>query len=103
MKKAAEVVPADIEAWKKQYGTIGKITATENGEKKTSYVRSPTNKEIDFASANLTKGALTQYGISLYKTCLVAGDEFTSEAALRTAGTYMNQMIEEVEVEFEKL
>lgn len=103
MKPADQVTAKDIADWKKQYGTIGKITVTESGAKKVSYVRSPTNKEIDFASSNLTKGALTQYGIAMYKTCLIGGDTFESEAALRVAGRYMNEMIEEAEAEFEKL
>lgn len=100
---SASVTPEQIAKWKKQYGTIAKITVTENGETKIAFVRSPTNKEIDYASANLTRGALTQYGITLFNTCQIGGDEITGEDALRNVGQKMNDMIEAVEVELEKL
>lgn len=103
MKPASEVNESVIKAWKEQYGSVGKITVKEGEDKKVAFVRKPTNKEIDFASANLTRGALTQYGISLFKTCQIGGDVITSEDALRTVGKYMNEMIEEAEAEFEKL
>lgn len=103
LKASADVSEKDIAGWKKQYGTVGKISTNEDGVRKSSFVRKPTNKEIDFASANLTKGALTQYGISLYNTCLIGGEKFTSEDALRAAGKQMNEMIEDSEMEFEKL
>lgn len=100
---AASVTPEQIAKWKKQYGTIAKISVKEDDETKVVFVRKPTNKEIDFASANLTRGALTQYGITLFNTCQIAGDVITSEDALRVVGQQMNEMIESVEVELEKL
>jgi len=103
MKPNTEINETVIKQWKEQYGSVGKVTVKEGGETKIAYVRKPTNKEIDFASANLTRGALTQYGISLFKTCQIGGDTIASEEALRTVGKYMNEMIEEAEVEFEKL
>ena len=103
MKRSTEITATDIANWKQQYGTIAKLVAEEDGEKKVSFVRTPTNKEIDFASVNLTKGSLTQYGIALYNTCFIGGEKFTSEKALRTAGKHMNEMIEEAEMQFEKL
>lgn len=103
MKTNEEINETIIAGWKQQYGSVGKITVTDGEGKKVVYVRKPTNKEIDFASANLTRGALTQYGISLFKTCQIGGDTITSEEALRTVGKFMNEMIEEVEAEFVKL
>ena len=101
--KPGEVTPEQIKKWKDQYGTVAKLTVKENGETKIAFVRKPTNKEIDFASANLTRGALTQYGITLFNTCQIAGDKIESEEGLRSVGQHMNDMIETVEVEFEKL
>jgi hypothetical protein len=100
---SASVTQQMIDGWKQQYGTVAKMTVKENGETKVVYVRKPTNKEIDFASANLTRGALTQYGITMFNTCQIAGDKLVTEEALRNVGQYMNEMIEAVEVEFEKL
>lgn len=101
--KPADVTPEQVEKWKQQYGTVAKITVKENGATKVAYVRKPTNKEIDFASANLTRGALTQYGITLFNTCQIAGDKIETEDGLRSVGQCMNELIETVEVEFEKL
>ncbi len=103
MKPNSEINEQVIAEWKKQYGSVARLTVTENGEKKVVYVRKPTNKEIDFASANLTRGAFTTYGITLFNTCKIGGDEITSEDSLRAIGAQMTELIEQVEVEFEKL
>jgi hypothetical protein len=100
---AASVTHEMIQKWKQQYGTVARLTVKEGAQTKVVYVRKPTNKEIDFASANLTRGALTQYGITLFNTCKIAGDDITSEDGLRGVGQQMNQLIETVEVDFEKL
>lgn len=100
---AASVTTELIEQWKQQYGTVAKLTVNEASGKKVAYVRKPTNKEIDFASANLSRGALTQYGITLFNTCQIGGDAITSEEGLRGVGQHMSELIETVEVEFEKL
>jgi len=100
---AADVTPEIIAKWKQQYGSVAKLTIKEKDSVKTAFVRKPTNKEIDFASANLTRGALAQYGITLFNTCHIAGDAPETEDGLRTVGQYMSEMIETVEVELEKL
>jgi hypothetical protein len=100
---ASAVTEETIQDWKQQYGTIARLKVKENGQQKFAYVRKPTNKEIDFASANLTRGALTQYGITLFNTCQIGGDSITTEEGLRSVGQSMNELIETVEVELEKL
>lgn len=100
---AADVTPEMIAKWKQQYGLIAKIKFKENGEQQTAFVRKPTNKEIDFASVNLARGALSQYGITLFNTCHIAGETPVTEEGLRSVGAHMNEMIEAVEVELEKL
>lgn len=105
---AADVTPEIIAKWKQQYGSVARLKIKEtfnDGDvsEKIAYVRKPTNKEIDFASANLTRGALTQYGIALFNTCHIAGDTPETEEGMRAAGQYMSEMIETAEVELEKL
>lgn len=99
----ASVTPELIAQWKEEYGTVAKMKVVEDGQTKTVFVRKPSNKEIDYASANLTRGALTQYGITLFNSCQIGGDKITSEDGLRSVGQRMSELIETVEVELEKL
>ncbi|WP_346236154.1 hypothetical protein ABDK00_016895 [Niabella insulamsoli] len=101
--KGADISAEQVKKWKQQYGLLGKFKVIEGGVEKITFVRKPTNKEIDFASANLTRGMLTQYGITLFNTCKIGGDDITTEEGLRTVGQRMNEMIEAAEVEFEKI
>jgi hypothetical protein len=103
MVASGSVTPEVIEKWKSEYGEIAKFTVVDKGQKKIVYVRTPSNKDIDYASSNLTAGKLTQYGITLFHSCQIGGDKIESDAALRTIGKNMNELIEDVEISLEKL
>lgn len=99
----SEITEDVINEWKSKHPELTKFTVNDNGEKKTVIVRTPTNMEIDYAAVNLTTGKLTQYGITLFNTCQLGGDIIKSEAALRTVGKKMSELIEDVEISMEKL
>jgi len=97
-----EVTAQQIEAWKKQYGSVSKLKLA-SGE--VAYVRQPTTQEIEFASVNLMQGKTYTFGITLFRICQLGGDQFDGkdEAKMRGIAQQMTSIIEVTAVEVEKL
>jgi len=97
-----EVTAEQIAKWKQQYGSVSKLKLA-SGE--VVYVRQPTTQEIEYASANLMQGKTYTFGITLFKTCQVGGDQIDGkdEAKMRGIAQQMTSIIEVTAVEVEKL
>lgn len=95
------ITPEQIQQWKEQHKSVYKITL-ETGE--VCYVRAPKLKEIEYASMNIAQGKMMRFGIVLFKSCFLGGDDVTNDdMKLMSAGSKMQETIEAVTSEVEKL
>lgn len=97
------VTPEQIQAWKKENPLgVSKLTLATGEE---VYVRQPTTAEIEFASMNLMQGKTYTFGITLYKTCRLGGDEVpdSDETKMRGIAQKMQEIIEVTAATVEKL
>ncbi|KMQ70240.1 hypothetical protein [Chryseobacterium koreense] len=95
-----KVAKEQIETWKKQHGSVFKITV----EDKVCYLKTPDRKALSYASSVASKDPL-KFNEILLKSAWLAGDEEikTDDTLFLSASSKLAEIIEVKEAELEKL
>lgn len=95
-----KVTKAQIEEWKKQYGSVFKITV----EDKSVYLKSPDRKTLSYASSVGAKDPL-KFNEILLKNCWLDGDMEiqTNDSLFMSVSAQLAEIIELKEAKLEKL
>lgn len=103
MEDNKKITPEQIEAWKKEHGTVWKYTTEDNNC--AGVFRKPTRSEFGIYQGMIQKGDLIAASETLAKTCFVGGDEAVYEADkyFYELATQLQNLLETVGGEMEKL
>lgn len=95
-----EPTTAQIEAWKKEYGDVFKITVGD----KTCFLKRPARKTLAYASSVATKDPI-KFNEIILNGCWIAGDESikTDDTLFLGVSAKLAEVIEVQEAELVKL